>query len=297
VRQTLHWLVPDAALDNPHDTVGETRYLLRHAHRLHESLTRLPTADAPAARCLVVGSWGLEIPYLVDRLGWRGITCIAAPAARPGELQRRLRKHPNVEQTYPFSLLEHDVESAPLPFDDGFFNLVVCWGCIEHLRIDPEFSFYELNRVTAPGGALSLVTDNAISFHATHDLLRGHPASGRLQWPAAQSRWRLYTPPEIEELAQGTGWRIDLMTTIVADPPVHWAWWKRWRFKRMVRDLRKGAGLPDPYWNAYILAHATKVSAPTRSYPAWLYGDEKIRQLKIDMLELVSRASPTRLAS
>ena len=63
---------------------------------------------------------------------------------------------------------------------------------------------------------------------------------------------------------------------------------KRWLFRRLVADFRKGFGLPEPYWNAFILAQATKVTSPTRAYPRWLYKDEKIRQLKIEMLELLS---------
>jgi len=297
VRQTLHWLVADAALDDPLESLGETRYLLCHARRLHESMSRLPPADEGNRRCLVVGSWGLEVPFLAGKLGWSDVTCIAAPHGRPRELQRRTRPHPNESGQYEFTLLEHDIESGPLPLESDGFGLVVFWGCLEHLRHDPEFSLYELNRVTAPGGTLSLVTDNAISFQATHSVLRGHPMPMRLHWPASEGHWRLYTPKEIEDLALGTGWGVEVLTTIVADPPVYWRWWKQWLFKRLVRDLRQGFGLPEPFWNAFVLAHATKVGSPTRSYPAWLYKDDKIRQLKIEMLELVSRQEPARLAS
>jgi SAM-dependent methyltransferase len=296
VRQTLRWLVPDADVQAPLESVAESRYCLCHAQRLHDSLTRLPAANGNA-RCLVVGSWGIEVPYLAGRLGWRDITCICAPAGRSSRSGSRRRDHPNGEGRYAFDLLEHDIEARPLPFEDESFGLVVYWGCLEHLRCDPEFSLYELNRVAAPGATLSLVTDNAISFQATHSLLRGHPMPMRLHWPSAEGHWRLYTPTELEELLNGTGWRTDTLTTIVPDPPVYWKWWKRWLFRRLVAGLRKGFGLSDPSWNAFILALATKVSPPTRSYPTWLYKDEKIRQLKMEMLELVSRRRPPRAAA
>lgn len=293
-------------MTRPSESLGEARYALSHAQCLHESLSRLPRARAlfqsagavvrPSAaeavpRCLIVGSWGLEVPYLADRLGWSDITCITAPVSRPGELQQRTRRHPNADRAYDFNLLEHDIESGPLPFDDGAFSLVIYWRCIEHLRHDPEFSLYELNRVTAPGGRLSLVTDNAISLQSTHAVLRGDPVSMRLPSVAFEGRWRLYTPREIEDLAQGTGWRIDALTTIVSKVPIAGKWWIRWLFKKLVRDFRKRSGLPEPYWNLFVHAHATKVAGPTRGYPTWLYQDEKIRQLKIDMLELVSAAA------
>lgn len=326
VRQTLHWLVESHWLDRPLEARGETQYLLCHAERLHESLTRLPHVKkedekgGPSnSRCLVVGSWGLEVPYLIERLGYTDVTCICAPnspnsaqthqsrdirSRENGDANRRrsrhidagkskTRKHPNADQNFSFTLLEHDLESGPLPFDDSAFGLIVFWGCFEHLRHDPEFGLYEINRVTAPGGCLSLVTDNAISFQMTHSVLRGMPMPMRLHHPAPEGHWRLYTPPEIDELLRGTGWTVNTLTSIVPDPPVYWRWWKRWVFKKLVAGYRKGFGLSEPFWNAFILAQATKAAAPARQYPKWLYKDEKIRALKHEMLELVtSRVRP-----
>jgi SAM-dependent methyltransferase len=206
-------------------------------------------------------------------------------------VQHRSRPHPNAGRSYSYRLIEHDVEAAPLPLADGDFSLVIVWRDLERMRCDPEFALYELNRVTVPGGTLSLVADNAISLRATHALVCGDPAPLRIHDSSRESRWRLFTPDEIEDLARGTGWRIDTLTTIVPAAPAQWPWWKRWLFKRWVGGMRSGSGRPDPCWNNFILASATKVSGPTRSYPAWLYSDERIRQLKIEMIELVSRCA------
>jgi SAM-dependent methyltransferase len=212
-------------------------------------------------------------------------------------MQRQTRRHPNEDRVFEFTLLEHDVESGPMPFDDGSFDLVVFWGCFEHLRNDPEFALFEVNRVCAPGAVISLVTDNAISFQATHSVLRGSPMPMRLHDPASEGHWRLYTPMEIAELLRGTGWRVDLLTSIVPDPPVYWRWWKKALFKKVVSDLRRGFGMAEPFWNAFILVHATKSSQPTRAYPSWLYKDEKIRELKMHMMEMLEdQASLSRSA-
>jgi len=295
-RETLHWLVEDQWVGRPLEATGEVRYLLCHAERLHVSLSRLPAAGENP-RCLVVGSWGLEVPYLCDRLGWSDVTCLCAPNGRPGQARRQTRGHPNEDRDFSFTLIEHDIEDGPLPFEADTFSLVVFWGCLEHLRTDPEFSFYEINRVCRPGATISLVTDNAISFQATHSVLRGSPMPMRLHWPPSEGHWRLYTPCEVKQLLQGTGWQVDVLTSIVPDPPVYWRWWKRWLFKRVVGDLRAGFGLDEPYWNAFILAHAHKAAAPTRAYPPWLYKDEKIRQLKVWMMELVSGGAPARASA
>lgn len=290
VRGTLHWLVADEWVRRPLEASGEAQYLLCHAVRLHESFRTLPRAGANR-RCLVVGSWGLEVPYLKGCLGWEEVSCVCAPRGRRGRHHRHTRPHPNGDAVYAFDLIEHDLESGPLPLEAERFGLVVFWGCFEHLRHDPEFALYEINRVSAPGGTVSLVTDNAISFQATHSVLRGQPMPMRLHHPASEGHWRLYTPPELRELLVGTGWRVDRLTSIVSDPPVYWKWWKRWLFRKLVSGYRRGFGLEEAYWNAFVLASATKVGPPTRRYPTWLYKDEKIRQLKVEMLELLARES------
>jgi SAM-dependent methyltransferase len=53
-----------------------------------------------------------------------------------------------------FAMLEPD---APLPFDDGAFDLVLCAETIEHVR-DVQFLLSETRRVLVPGGTLAVTT-------------------------------------------------------------------------------------------------------------------------------------------
>jgi ubiquinone/menaquinone biosynthesis C-methylase UbiE len=46
---------------------------------------------------------------------------------------------------------------APLPFDDGAFDLVLCAETIEHVR-DVQLLLSEVRRVLKPGGTLALTT-------------------------------------------------------------------------------------------------------------------------------------------
>jgi SAM-dependent methyltransferase len=46
---------------------------------------------------------------------------------------------------------------APLPFDDGAFDLVLCAETIEHVR-DVQLLLSEVRRVLRPGGVLALTT-------------------------------------------------------------------------------------------------------------------------------------------
>ncbi len=299
VRSTLRHLVNGDALKRPEEAGGEAQEILRNAQRLHESLSRLPSAGCASDRCLVIGSYGAEVPYLCAQLGYRDVTCLMPCGAADrgserdeNEPMRRVRSHPDGDRRFEYTLVEHDLERGAWPIADGQFSLALFWGCLERLQNDPEFALFELNRVCLPGATVSLVAENAISFEATQSLLRGEPAPLRLNWPGIEGHWRRYTPPEVGELLGGTGWRVNELTTIVADPNHYWKWWKRMLFKRWVADLRRGFGLAEPYWNAFVLAHASKVGPPTRSYPRWLYRGEKIRQLKIEMLEMLAEQTP-----
>ena len=297
VRSTLRHLVDPAAIQDCRLAQGEDRDILCHARRLHESFSRLPAAGSSTDRCLIIGSSGAEVPYLAAHLNYTDITCLAPSRGDASEPVRAIRNHPQGDRPHEFTLIEHDPESRCWPLADAQFSLAIFWGGLEHLHDDPEFALFELNRVCIPGATISVVAENAISFEATHSILRGEPVSSRLNGANGDGRRRSYTPRQIGDLLEGTGWRVNELTTIVSDPPAHWSWWHRILFKRLAANLRRGAGLAEPYWNAFVLAQATKIGPPTRQYPRWLYQDERIRHLKIEMLEMLSDQSSNALSA
>ena len=74
---------------------------------------------------------------------------------------------------------------APLPFDDGAFELVLCAETVEHAR-DVQLLLSELRRVLRPGGTLALTTP------ANRPLLRPpDPLSPHLRFFTRRSLRRL----------------------------------------------------------------------------------------------------------
>ena len=72
-----------------------------------------------------------------------------------------------------------------LPFDDGRFDHVVCWGVLMHIP-ELEKALSELVRVLKPGGRLAIGENNSRSIHvqAWERLLRGvKKAIGRQTFP------------------------------------------------------------------------------------------------------------------
>jgi len=62
---------------------------------------------------------------------------------------------------------------APLPFDDGSFDLVLCAETIEHVR-DVQLLLSEIRRVLRPGGRLALTTPAVGPLMAPPDPLSPH---------------------------------------------------------------------------------------------------------------------------
>jgi SAM-dependent methyltransferase len=65
---------------------------------------------------------------------------------------------------------------APLPFDDGAFDLVLCAETVEHVR-DVQLLLSEVRRVLRPGGTLALTTPANLPVGR-----RPHPLSPHLRF-------------------------------------------------------------------------------------------------------------------
>ena len=76
-------------------------------------------------------------------------TLVAADVSRVA-LERARKRLPQAQ----LAELEPD---APLPFEDGAFDLVLCAETIEHVR-DLQLLLSEVRRVLRPGGTLALTT-------------------------------------------------------------------------------------------------------------------------------------------
>lgn len=114
--------------------------------------------------------------------------------------------------------------NAPLPFEDGAFDLVHANQVIEHLRSTDSF-MREVARVCAPGGCVVLSTNNLASWHNVVSLALGFqplpshvsdevhvgnpldPRRGLRHADAGQTHLRVFTARALIELAAAHGLR------------------------------------------------------------------------------------------
>ncbi len=152
-------------------------YLLHASRRLAWNAHVVDSHLRPGARWLDIGSFGIEALWLLRRrtdvdvraISYEGGELSLSPAGvirsgSAGDGQLRLR----IERA--------NVELDALPYDSGFFDLVTCFECIEHLRATPRPLLDQIRRVLRPDGRLLLTTPNIVGSRAMIRLLAGkHP--------------------------------------------------------------------------------------------------------------------------
>lgn len=95
------------------------------------------------------------------------------------------------------ALLRLDLDSEPLPFDDGVFDLVTCFETLEHVQFDGEL-LGELHRALRRGGWLLLSVPKA-----------GYEPVDAQGKPRNRCHWRLYNEPGLRSLLLQHGFVIE----------------------------------------------------------------------------------------
>ncbi len=115
---------------------------------------------------------------------------------------------------YDIKIIKADIETAPLPFEDNEFDLILFNEIFEHLRIDPIFTLKEINRVLKPGGTMILSTPNLYSLLKIIKYLRGQSFNNaylefeKLYTIGHMGHIREYTENEVKTFLTNTGFKV-----------------------------------------------------------------------------------------
>ncbi len=107
-----------------------------------------------------------------------------------------------------------DIETEPLPFDDGTFQMVLFNEIFEHLRINPIATLEEVNRVISPGGIMMLTTPNLYALHTVVNYLIGrgirkpYNQFNSLRTLGHMGHVREYSVKEIKVFLENTGYEV-----------------------------------------------------------------------------------------
>ncbi len=245
----------------------ENWYLNTHESRLAKTLEITPPG-APERRVLEMGAYLQITPALKTKLGYGEVRgCYYGPS---GTTDRRSVVSTEGER-FECDIDLFDAEKDRFPYDDAHFDTVVCGELIEHLFEDPMHLMSEINRILKCGGHVVLTTPNIASFRGISAILQGfHPGlfhayiKPNATGEADPRHNREYTPREIHQLLENSGFEVTLLDTgdFRDRPHPEYGW---------VSHLLDRYGFEKNLRGEGIYAVGRKVGAVRERYPAWLY--------------------------
>lgn len=161
-----------------------------------------------------------------------------------------------------------NVETTPLPFPDGHFDMIVAMEILEHFAIDPSHFLVEAERVLDHQGICLVTTPNLVSFQGVARALRGQsPYSFGVfvPWNGPYGRHnREYTPHEVEALGRYAG----LETAVLGTEDVY----PGDEVPQSLKDYLATENLPSKLRGQNIFYVGRKVAGATRApFPDTLF--------------------------
>ena len=132
-----------------------------------------------------------------------------------GHHVRGLNLNSNWRSTYPspewferFNVVEADIESVKLPFDDESFDAILFTEVLEHVGIrHPLGIISDMRRTLKPGGVLIFSTPNVCNISNVYALLKGKNIfwAPEIFYGSLDRHNREYTPEEVDALMTKSG--------------------------------------------------------------------------------------------
>jgi glycosyltransferase involved in cell wall biosynthesis/SAM-dependent methyltransferase len=211
-RETLKAYLRQFAPTDPNDLL----YFEGHLHRFLGTLAFLPPASGQHQRALELGT---ASHYMTPSLlRWKNYERVSCADIWDGEPQctRRVVSSDGKEE-FSFVIDNFDLQSAPWPYPEESFDLVLLCEILEHLVADPMGVLSGINRVLKVGGHLLLTVPNIASARSAEAVLHGEAPYiyGKYQ-PGGRPtdrHNREYAPAEIVRLAAAAGFGLAKIQT------------------------------------------------------------------------------------
>jgi glycosyltransferase involved in cell wall biosynthesis/SAM-dependent methyltransferase len=259
--EALHYLLDWFADDD-----GTQGYILKHQHRLLDTLALIPKGDG-AQRLLELSSYR-QMPPLIHRYG--KYAEVVTTAYWHGEPERKPQSMRNATtgETLHFDFIRLNAERDRFPFADEYFDVALCCELIEHLSEDPLHMLTELNRILKWEGLVIITTPNITSAISIQAALRGrspyifgHYNRENLYYGLSDRHNREYTPEDVRIALEAAGFEVvKLFTRDTWNKP-----------GPEVLQLLKTTNVPLDLRGDNIFAVGRKVSAHIERYPEQLY--------------------------
>ena len=245
---------------------GTQGYILKHKHRLIDTLKLIPKGDG-TQRLLELSSYR-QMPPLVHHFG--KYADIVTTAFWHGEPERKPQSMRNDKtgEVLNFDFIRLNVERDHFPFADESFDVVLCCELIEHLAEDPMHMMIEINRILKWDGLVIITTPNVSSAISIQAALRGrspyifgHYNRENEYYGLSDRHNREYTPDDVRVAFEAAGFEVaKLFTRDTWNEP-----------GPEILQLLASTNVPLEMRGDNIFAVGRKVSSHIERYPKQLY--------------------------
>ncbi|MBS1807297.1 MAG: glycosyltransferase [Acidobacteria bacterium] len=241
-------------------------YIFEHRRRLIDTLKLIPKGDG-SQRLLELSSY-LQFPPLLHHYG--KYAEISTTAFWHGEPQRKPQHIRNAKtgEDLRFDLIRLNVEGERFPFEDEYFDVVLCCELIEHLAEDPMHMMTEINRVLKWDGLAIITTPNITSAVSIQAALRGqspylfgHYNRENAFYGLGDRHNREYSPADVKVVLEASGFDVVELVT-------HNSWHAP---SPELEQLLASTFVPAELRGDNIFAVGRKVSSHIERYPEQLY--------------------------
>lgn len=194
---------------------GPASYVARHRHeyiRTVRDLLQYRPPDGQTVKVLELGAFFGAACIALRSLGYQ-VTAADVPEFMENPVQKERFARLDIA-TAPVRL-----EDFRLPFEDESFDIIIMCEVLEHLNFNPLPLLKEINRVGTKNSIFYLSLPNAAQINNRLAMLRGKAVGINIQEFFAQldpnsseivnGHWREYTGPEIREMLERLGYRIE----------------------------------------------------------------------------------------
>lgn len=152
---------------------------------------------------LEAGSAPYHLTLLMKLAGWPVKGVDIDPSRQAGFIQ-----------SAGLDVVQSNIETARLPFEDESFHYIIFNEIFEHLRINPIATLREMRRVLHPDGVMVLSTPNLYDVRNVINLLRGKGFDdpfeqfSKLESIGHMGHVREYTPAQVRKFLTETGFEV-----------------------------------------------------------------------------------------
>jgi SAM-dependent methyltransferase len=193
---------------------GVPTYLRAHRHEYIRTLNDV-LAFAERHECkrvLEIGAFFGVVSVCLSKRGF-AVSAVDIPEYMLMAEQKRRYEH------YAIDTAGVRLQDYLLPFEDESFDVVIMCEVLEHLNFNPLPLLKEINRIGRPDSLFYLSLPNLAQYMKRLRLLFGRPILIPIQsyfdqldpdkLEIVNDHWREYTGPEIRELLERMGYRIE----------------------------------------------------------------------------------------